>query len=497
MYKVHRAHPPKDKLEQKRERWHNILTMVKMLHDFFETNSIVMYFIYGQVFFVIGLTISLRARRYSRLEFYEVLPPLAVSALAYGISQWGNAFIPIQRSYVSYRVLNALWFVQVSLLGVSFFSLLRFSLKLNSKLIPSRRISDRLPVVLFFIWEATLVTSWFMKLAGDEALLLYWEIFLRYTVALPAAMLAAYGLDRIANVYVKVPQMRPLYGYIRLSEFALVGYGILGGGVVPEACFFPANVLNNTLFEQSIGVPVYVFRAVCGFMLAFSIIHASEKFQERTEQIIEESHDAGLLLRDRERISRELHDNTIQAIYAAGLTVQSAHYAVDNSPREAKSMLEEVMQGLDSIIQDLRRYIFDLRTDYEVNTSLSTGLNHLLEDLRINTLLNVDMSVDGEDADMLSAEEKAHIMRIVREAFINIAKHAQARNVAVRLQWGADEMKLRIADDGIGVDVEKLERDGGHGLRNMRERAVLLGGSLEISSHKERGFVLDLDVPYK
>jgi signal transduction histidine kinase len=297
--------------------------------------------------------------------------------------------------------------------------------------------------------------------------------------------------------------MRPLYRYMRLSEFALLGYVILGGVIVPEAGFFPASVLNQSLLYETIGIPIYIFRATCGLVLAYSIIRAGETFQQQTEHIIEEAHDASLLLDDRERISRELHDNTIQSIYAAGLMLESASYAIDDSPRQAKTMLARAMDDLNAIIQDLRRYIFDLRAygDDLKTSPLAESLEKMLEDLRINTLLSVDMSVDGEDEGLLSAQEKEHVLRIAREALTNAAKHSHAVNVAIRLQWGPDEMRLRIADDGVGMNGSPEGganfNNSGHGLRNMRERAALLGGALRISGQKGRGVVLDLEVPYK
>jgi signal transduction histidine kinase len=83
----------------------------------------------------------------------------------------------------------------------------------------------------------------------------------------------------------------------------------------------------------------------------------------------------------------------------------------------------------------------------------------------------------------------------VREALTNISRHAQAKRVVVRLQWGVDALRLRIADDGIGIT--NLPNDGrGQGLRNMRERTMLLGGKLTINGQPGRGVVIDLEVPY-
>jgi signal transduction histidine kinase len=111
-------------------------------------------------------------------------------------------------------------------------------------------------------------------------------------------------------------------------------------------------------------------------------------------------------------------------------------------------------------------------------------------------LLSVDFTIDGEDPHLLTAERRQHILRILREALTNISRHAQAKRVVVRLQWGVKALRLRIADDGIGMT--SMPNDGrGHGLRNMRERTMLLGGKLTISGQPGRGTVIDLEVPYE
>ena len=104
--------------------------------------------------------------------------------------------------------------------------------------------------------------------------------------------------------------------------------------------------------------------------------------------------------------------------------------------------------------------------------------------------------MDGEDPHILTPERRQHVLRIVREALANISRHAQAKRVVVRLQWGGDSLRLRIADDGIGLT--SLPNDGrGQGLRNMRERTMLLGGKLTINGQPGHGVVIDLEVPYE
>lgn len=471
--------------------------MADALRNFFETNRIVFFFLYGQVFFVVGLAIALRSRQPSRLALTESLPFLAVFGIANGLAQWGHMFIPIQATYLPAKPIAALEFVQVSLLAFSFAALMRFGLQLMTPDTVSQIWGRWLPLGVLLVWEVTLVGSWLLRLAPDQVLLTNWEVVGRYFLAGPAAIIAAFGIQRHVQHEIKPLNLPRIERFLRMASLSLVALGLLNGLVVPAASFAPANVLNYNLLERTIGVPIQVFLSIFGLLLAYSVIRALEIFQIEAAQVLEEAERARVLMADRERIGRELHDGTIQSIYAAGLMLESVSYLIDDSPAQAKEKLATVMKSLNNTIQDIRRYIFDLRAEPETETAeLDEGLSKMLRDLRVNTLLSVDFTVDGKAPHRFNAERRQHILRIVREALTNISRHAQAKRVVVRLLWGAEAVRLRIADDGIGMT--GMPSDGqGQGLRNMRERTMLLGGKLTISGQPGRGVVIDLEVPYE
>ncbi len=471
--------------------------MADVLRSFFETNEIVFFFLYGQVFFVVGLAIIWQSRQPSRLALTESLPFLAIFGIANGLAQWGNVFIPIQATYLPEKLIAALEFVQVSLLALSFAALMRFGLQLMTPDQVPQAWARWLPVGLLIVWEATLVGIWLLRLAPDDVLLTYWEVAARYFLAGPAAIIAAFGIQRHIRQKIRPLNLPRIEQFLNMASLSLVALAVLNGLMVPNVPFFPANVLNYSLLERTIGVPIQVFRSIFGLLLAYSVIQALEIFRIETAQALEEAERARVLIADRERIGRELHDGTIQSIYAAGLMLEGAAYLMDDAPSEAKEKLSAVMKSLNNTIQEIRRYIFDLRGEPEIEAGeIEEGLSKMLRDLRVNTLLSVDFDVNGNDPHVLTAERRQHLLRIVREALTNISRHAQAKRVLVRLQWGVDALRLRIADDGIGM--ANLPNDGrGHGLRNMRERTILLGGKLTISGQPGRGVVLDLEVPYE
>lgn len=479
--------------------------MRQMLLQFFHTNEVVIYAIYGQVFFVLGLAIALQSRRYSRLELAGSLPLLAGFGLTHGLVEWGYVFIPIQAEYLPGSVIQLLYLGQSFLLVTSFTLLLRFGVQLNTPELFSSRWGRIVPWAWYGAWWASLFAAWLFGMASPARLLNDWELISRYTMAFPGAALAAYGLRRHALDRIQPMALPHIVAFLRLAGWALATYAFFGGLVGPASSIFLANWLNYELVERLTGIPVPVFRSLCGLVLTYGMIRAMEVFQLETDRLIEEMEQRYLLTSERERIGRELHDGTIQAIYAAGLMIEDAARRLTDEPAVARARLDQAMHSLNQTIQDIRRYIFELRTA-DGSASLEEELEALVQDLRVNTLVEVRLHTEGQPAYTFSPDRRQHIVQIAREALSNVARHAHARHVDVALCWHEDGLTLEICDDGIGFEVAEVLRgaeDGvppagsaGHGLGNMRRRAELLGGHLEVASAPGHGTRLRLDVSY-
>ncbi len=479
--------------------------MRQILLQFFHTNHVVIYATYGQVFFVLGLAIALQSRKYSRLELAGSLPLLAGFGLSHGLVEWGHVFIPIQAEYLPGSIVQLLYLGQSFLLVTSFTLLLRFGVQLNTPELFSPRWGHMVPWAWYGVWWASLFAAWLFGAASPSRLLNDWEIISRYTMAFPGAALAAYGLRRHALARIQPMALPHIIAFLRLAGWALAVYAFFGGLVGPAASFFPANWLNYGLVERLTGIPVPVFRSLCGLVLTYGMIRALEVFQLETDRLIEEMEQRYLLTSERERIGRELHDGTIQAIYAAGLMIEDAARRLTDEPAVAHARLDQAMNSLNQTIQDIRRYIFELHRASS-STNLEEEIETLIKDLRVNTLIEVKLQAEGQPAYELSPDRRQHIVQIVREALSNVARHARACQVDVSLRWHRDGLILEIRDDGIGFEVADallndddgapLAGSSGHGLGNMRRRAGLLGGRLEIMSAPGQGTRLRLDVSY-
>jgi len=197
------------------------------------------------------------------------------------------------------------------------------------------------------------------------------------------------------------------------------------------------------------------------------------------------------LLEERERIAKELHDGIIQSLFAVGMGLQGTALAAGNP--ETSARIERAVEALDGVIRDLRNYIFGLRPGILADRQLEQALRSMGEEMRSRSSEQVDVQIDAALAARLSSRS-ADIVQLTREALANVTRHARASRAAVRLERVGSDAVLTIEDDGVGF---KPRSDvGGNGLRNMRERATKLGGSMEMSSGMgDRGTTLRITFP--
>ncbi|HEY2599234.1 MAG TPA: GAF domain-containing protein [Candidatus Dormibacteraeota bacterium] len=196
------------------------------------------------------------------------------------------------------------------------------------------------------------------------------------------------------------------------------------------------------------------------------------------------------LMDERERIAKELHDGIIQSLFAVGMGLQATALTV-GSP-ESAARIEGAVGELDRVIRDLRNYIFGLRPGILADRQLDEALRELGEDIQRRSPARVAVEVDAELAAVVSSRSH-QIVQMTREALSNVARHAQAQRSVVRLARSGKTAVLTIEDDGVGFDVRS--DSAGNGLRNMRERATAMGGSLRVSSKAGQGTKLRFTFP--
>ena len=490
-----------------------------VLRELFETNRIIVLTVYGQVFFVLGLAVALQSLKRSALALARPLPWLAAFGIVHGFHEWGYIFIPIQSGWLPLELTEALLVLQVVIKGASFALLLQFGVELLAAvtrlpILPRLRL---LPAAAFLAWAgATLAISaalgsfdpdpraWLpeghidLALANVGAPLAVGDVLGRWMLALPASALAAWGLLVSASEVRPVARPFVVVG-LRAAAVAFMFYAVLGGVIGQPAPFPPASFLNGATVLDAIGIPIEVLRSAAGLVIALSIIMALDLFEQETDRVLAAARRRELLARERERIGRDLHDGIIQSLYAAGLHLDEASAALDPAADIPRARIRTVLDELERIGQEIRATIFDLRSASLETRDAEEIVRAVADELRANTLVGLDLQVSGEWEPDLTAEQAEQLRQAVHEAFSNILRHARATHVIVRLRRSRRRLRLEIADDGIGfdpADAAARERSGrAQGMRNIRRRAELLDGTIEIWSEPGRGTKLSLTMP--
>jgi SSS family transporter len=217
--------------------------------------------------------------------------------------------------------------------------------------------------------------------------------------------------------------------------------------------------------------------------------------RKRAEEALRESEQRlSQLLEDRERISRDLHDNIIQTLYAIGLGIEESQRLFGENSKPASSNLSNAIKELNSVIRDVRSYIAWSEPKVLDGRQLKAAIERLARTMEGAHLLHFSLKVDQEAADRLTPEEARHVLYIAREAMSNSLRHSKARDGIVSLQVSDKNICLTVADAGDGFDTTNPERYG-QGLRNIAARAQKLDARLQIVSEPGLGVRIVLDIP--
>jgi PAS domain S-box-containing protein len=200
---------------------------------------------------------------------------------------------------------------------------------------------------------------------------------------------------------------------------------------------------------------------------------------------------------ERQRIARDLHDGPLQELLGAAMRLKKVAASLDNQP--AGIEIREVLEGIQSQIDDLRAFATELRPHMLMTFGLSRAIRAHAESLQAKRPgLQMHLELDVEEQP-LPENIRLALYRIYQESLNNILKHAQASEVWVRLKRGDTNTVLEVRDNGQGFILPgewlDLTRKGHLGLAGMRERAEAVGGTVNIHSRPNVGTTVQVSVP--
>lgn len=462
-----------------------------------------------------GLAIALEISRNSKLDFANALRALGWFGIIHGSHEWFEMFLLLNPSLIDGNGLSWISLARLVLLASSFLMLLAFGARLIAG---PTRLSTLWSVmgVVSGVWALGLlimaITQRDFKTIASAA-----DVYTRYSLAIPGAVLTAWGL-LIQRQKFHQDDMRQFSHDLTLAAFAFALYGGIGQLFTQPSALFPSTYLNSDVFVKTFGIPIQVFRAAMATLAAIFIIRSLRAFEYENRSQIEklrqaqiderrrlEETRAELLHRtvtaqeaERQRIARELHDETGQTLTAIGLGLRGLSETIKSNPNRAVQQANQLEDLAGAGLDELQRLVAGLHPPQLDDLGLLAALRWFAAETNKHFNLPVSIHSQGFSANQLAPEINALLYRIVQEAITNAIRHAQATQISVRLESKEQRINLAIEDNGKGFEVERQLNNNekpSWGLLGIIERASLANGECEIKSIPGRGTIVEVSVP--
>jgi signal transduction histidine kinase len=276
--------------------------------------------------------------------------------------------------------------------------------------------------------------------------------------------------DGLSEPEMEVWRRLPFHTYVAIPLAARDQ--VIGAAVVPI-------VGSRTFSTEDVEVAGAIARST-----ALAVENA--RLHERSQQLA--------VLEERNRLARELHDSVTHSLFSMSLISQALPTLLDRDIVRARERIDRLNELGRGALAEMRALIFELRPAALEEQGLAVALTRHTAAFESREGIAVDLTIDGECRLPIPIEEAA--FRVAQEALNNVAKHARATHVSVRLTMTADELDLMVQDDGAGFDTSMQPGEQRTlGLTSMRERATLLGGDCTIGSAPAEGTTVLLRLP--
>ncbi|MBU9711002.1 sensor histidine kinase [Evansella tamaricis] len=214
----------------------------------------------------------------------------------------------------------------------------------------------------------------------------------------------------------------------------------------------------------------------------------SERAKEREKSLQE------VVLQERNRLARELHDSVSQQLFAASMMMSTINEGDFVDDPVVKKQLGLVETMIDQSQLEMRALLLHLRPFALKEKSLHEGMVELLTELRLKVPMQIEWKIEPLDLDK-GVED--HLFRILQESVSNALRHSKANQLEIMLIERDSYVIMRVSDDGVGFNVEDAKTNGSYGMENMQERAIEIGGTLKVVSVEGQGTRLDVKVPQR
>jgi signal transduction histidine kinase len=292
-----------------------------------------------------------------------------------------------------------------------------------------------------------------------------------------------YRLDGVDRDWVDAGTNRQAaYGNLGPGPYTFRVKATNGDGVWSTPAAFAFSV--NPMFYQT-----RWFYVACALALLVGI-YASWRLHTRRVHT-----QYALVLAERMRMSRAIHDTLLQGLAGLALQLDDLSHAPERTPEATSDRVRRMRRRVEEYIREARQSIWDLRAPALEQRSLPSALREVGARAVADRAVSLDVSVKGAPQSCPPAVEQQLVL-ICQEALTNAVRHGAPRHIAVELEYGREQVSVRVSDDGRGFDPARVEQVTGHyGVLSMRERAAQVRGRLTIASEPGSGTRVEATVP--
>jgi signal transduction histidine kinase len=473
---------------------------------------LIVYFLYGLSFFSMGLILILESTRTSSLELIRLLRPLSIFGLLHGIHEWLEIFL-IQASRFQVNLPAWMYWIQLLVLTASFVALAVYGIR------AFRTLRTYFTPLAYF---GMITLPIYSLLVGADVLWAYANstisvyslmgTLVRYLLAVPSAALATIGLNA-ASTRAFANGRIPLNLYLKWASVGFAAYSLTQLFVSPIPAVL-ASVVNTESFNAFTGIPIQAVRTVTGIIIIISMFGSTnflEKERQDEQLAAQKMHLEALerqeqlrkeLLRntirtqeeERARIARELHDEMAQTLTAFTLDIGTLQNALpkDNGTHTILDRLQTLSRQMS---QSMVQMVYMLRPPHLDELGLGTAMKYMLEQDFQRRGLKAKMEIIGNPTRIDPLVETV-IFRVAQEALTNVLRHAETKEVDLRLEYRPENISLKITDYGSGFEPNQIfVAPRGWGLAGMKERSESVGGKMQIHSSPSLGTTVEVEIP--
>ena len=433
---------------------------------------ILVWFVYGLAFFVLGLVILVYPKKDSKFDLAQCIWMVGVFGIVHGLNEWLDMFIRIGGPLSPNRLAQVRMFV----LPVSFFWLVLFGTTILSRNTKRRRLLRMIPVLLAVGWLAILLL--------DEASRqpLVENIWSRYLLCIPGTLLTAWALLLEMRRF-RAMGLHSVTRDLAIGAATFVAYGVFAGLFVRKADFFPASILNYETFTSLAGLPVQVFRAICAVVAAWSIIRVLDVFRWESHEALRVSEARCATIASAMPVFLFMTDPDLVVTFVQGKGLE----VLGLRPEQIQGRpILEAFPGGENLVDHCRQALSGQKF---AATVLMNGVPFeiyysALKDRTgaITSIVGVAVDVSARmDAQRELDEYRRKIEKHAREAAVGVLSATVARQVAEPLT--VTQLVLeRAATDLAGLDAQDAVRSSiGRSLSELSKARETLNRFMEIA----------------